>query len=75
MITAKWPFFDAFRTFLTTLYRISISKSPLPLERYVDNVSNDSKKMMKLESLYIFRVDYPSVIPLLLSDTAILFKN
>ncbi|KAI6658512.1 hypothetical protein LOD99_15312 [Oopsacas minuta] len=62
VITSKWPFFPAFRTFLTTLYRISISKSVIPLERYIYNFMrgipfpkpDGSKVMMQIGPESIF---------------------
>jgi len=36
-VLSAWPFFSQFARFLQTLYRISISESPYPLERFVAN--------------------------------------
>ena len=34
-VLSHWPFFSAFKSFLSALYRLSLSKDmPLPLERY-----------------------------------------
>eukprot|EP00117_Sycon_ciliatum_P018296 scpid16412/ scgid3295/ C-myc promoter-binding protein; DENN domain-containing protein 4A len=41
-ILSRWPFFQAFKTYLSSLYRISISgPSPIPLERYISNFMID----------------------------------
>ena len=37
VLLSLYPFFDLFRTYLRTLYRISLSEGPLPMERYISN--------------------------------------
>lgn len=32
-VLSHWPFFEAFKKFLSQLYRISVSAQPLPIER------------------------------------------
>lgn len=34
-VLSHWPFFEAFKKFLSQLYRISVSAQPLPIERYI----------------------------------------
>ena len=34
-VLSHWPFFEAFKKFLSQLYRISVSAQPLPIERYL----------------------------------------
>lgn len=34
-VLSHWPFFEAFKKFLSHLYRISISAQPHPIERYI----------------------------------------
>lgn len=34
-VLSHWPFFEAFKKFLSQLYRISVSEQPLPIERYI----------------------------------------
>eukprot|EP00474_Spongospora_subterranea_P009584 CRZ10042.1 hypothetical protein [Spongospora subterranea] len=36
-ILSSWPFFGPMRTFLTQLYRISLTPTPIPLERHLVN--------------------------------------
>lgn len=40
-ITSTWPFIDNFRKILCQLYRISLSPSVMPLERYICNFLDD----------------------------------
>ena len=37
VVVSHYPFFDLFRQFLRKLYRVSLSDSPLPLERFIAN--------------------------------------
>lgn len=39
-VLSHWPFFEAFKKFLSSLYRISVSTQPIPLERQVDLMIN-----------------------------------
>ncbi|XP_031566205.1 DENN domain-containing protein 4C-like, partial [Actinia tenebrosa] len=34
-ILSHWPFFEAFKKFLSQLYRISVSAQPIPIEKYI----------------------------------------
>ncbi|XP_068740243.1 C-myc promoter-binding protein-like [Montipora capricornis] len=34
-VLSHWPFFEAFKKFLSQLYRISVSAQPFPIERYI----------------------------------------
>ncbi|CAB4030129.1 C-myc promoter-binding -like, partial, partial [Paramuricea clavata] len=36
-VLSHWPFFEAFKKFLSSLYRISVSTQPIPLERYISH--------------------------------------
>ncbi|XP_028399036.1 C-myc promoter-binding protein-like [Dendronephthya gigantea] len=36
-LLSHWPFFEAFKKFLSSLYRISVSTQPIPLERYISH--------------------------------------
>jgi hypothetical protein len=38
-LISRWDFCVEFRTILTELYRTSVSPSPVPLERYISNIS------------------------------------
>jgi len=40
-ILSHYPFFNLYREYLQQLYRISLSNSPIPIERYVSNFVND----------------------------------
>jgi hypothetical protein len=41
-LLSHWPFFHAYKAFLASLYRISVSgPSPIPLERYISNFMLD----------------------------------
>ncbi|XP_019856639.1 PREDICTED: C-myc promoter-binding protein-like isoform X2 [Amphimedon queenslandica] len=64
-LLSHWPFFSAFKSFLSALYRLSISKNiQLPLERYVANL--------------MFHVPFPSVerprVLLLIGPETIVFS-
>ncbi|KAG9415587.1 ARS-binding factor 1 [Aphanomyces cochlioides] len=37
VVVSHYPFFSCFRTFLQQMYRVSLSETPLPLERYIAN--------------------------------------
>jgi len=37
VLVSHYPFFDLFRSFISHLYRVSLSNSPLPIERYIAN--------------------------------------
>ncbi len=37
VIISHYPFFDVFRKFLLQIYRIALTESPLPIERFVTN--------------------------------------
>ena len=37
VVVSHYPFFELFRHFLRKLYRVSLSESPLPLERFIAN--------------------------------------
>ncbi|KAL4152267.1 hypothetical protein PRNP1_009201 [Phytophthora ramorum] len=36
-ITSHYPYFSAFRQFLQQIYRVTLSESPMPIERYIAN--------------------------------------
>jgi pentatricopeptide repeat protein len=38
LIVSREPFFDCFSTYLTELYRASVGRGPIPLERYLSNL-------------------------------------
>jgi hypothetical protein len=40
-ILSHWPFLDAFRSYLTTLYRLSLTPTPVCLERYICNLMHE----------------------------------
>ncbi|XP_048583663.1 DENN domain-containing protein 4C isoform X2 [Nematostella vectensis] len=40
-ILSHWPFFEAFKKFLSQLYRISVSAQQIPIERYIANMMLD----------------------------------
>jgi hypothetical protein len=40
-ILSHWPFLDAFRQYLTTLYRVSLTPTPVCIERYVCNLMHE----------------------------------
>ena len=40
-VLSHYPFYNLFREFLEQLYRISLSASPIPIERYVLNFMNE----------------------------------
>ena len=41
MLVSHYPFFNLYRRFLSQLYRVSLSDSPLPIERYVANFCSE----------------------------------
>jgi hypothetical protein len=36
-ILSHWPFYEGFKLFLNQLYRIAVSRSDIPIERYIGN--------------------------------------
>ena len=41
VVVSHYPFFNLYRTFLCQLYRVSLSDSPLPIERYIANFCSE----------------------------------
>ncbi|CAI8047300.1 C-myc promoter-binding protein [Geodia barretti] len=41
-LLSHWPFFSSFRAFLSSLYRLSVSRNTIPLERYIGNLMLDA---------------------------------
>ncbi|KAG3110476.1 hypothetical protein PI124_g13272 [Phytophthora idaei] len=37
VVTSLYPYFSAFRQFLQQIYRVTLSESPMPIERYIAN--------------------------------------
>ncbi|KAL8008529.1 putative Arf GTPase activating protein [Plasmopara halstedii] len=37
LVTSHYPYFSAFRQFLQQIYRVTLSESPMPIERYIAN--------------------------------------
>ncbi|KAG7385512.1 ARS-binding factor 1 [Phytophthora pseudosyringae] len=37
VVTSHYPYFSAFRQFLQQIYRVTLSDSPMPIERYIAN--------------------------------------
>lgn len=37
IVTSHYPYFSAFRQFLQQIYRVTLSESPMPIERYIAN--------------------------------------
>ncbi|KAG6609812.1 uncharacterized protein IUM83_00373 [Phytophthora cinnamomi] len=37
VVTSHYPYFSAFRQFLQQIYRVTLSESPMPIERYIAN--------------------------------------
>ncbi|OWZ22684.1 hypothetical protein PHMEG_0002564 [Phytophthora megakarya] len=37
VVTSQYPYFSAFRQFLQQIYRVTLSESPMPIERYIAN--------------------------------------
>ena len=40
-LISTWPFIDAFKKILCQLYRLSLTPSPVPIERYICNLLDD----------------------------------
>jgi hypothetical protein len=82
-VLSHWPFMEFFEMFLTTLYRISLSSPPLPLERFVLNFTRE----VPVPPMGRTRVQYsigdkvlhaartpPNQLPAIHADSSLLFR-